>query len=47
MSVTWNRRVRHPLACRGSLPSRAYGKFTVVARAGGQSSPAAFFDLAP
>jgi hypothetical protein len=45
--VTWNRRVRHPLACRGSLPSPAYGKFTAVARAGGQSSPATFFDLVP
>jgi hypothetical protein len=47
VSVSWNRRVPHPRACRGRLPRGAYGKFTAVARVGSQSSHAAYFDLTP
>lgn len=44
MSVTWNRQAGY--GCRGWLFAGASGSFTAVARAGGQSSPAAYFELA-
>lgn len=48
MSVNWNRRVPHPRACRGRLPrGGVHGKMTAVARAGGLTSRAVFFDLVP
>lgn len=44
MSVTWNRQAGY--GCRGWLPAGADGRFTAVARAAGQSSPPAYFELA-
>jgi hypothetical protein len=43
MSVAWNRRAGY--GCRGWLPAHDSGRFTAVARAGGQSSPATTFEL--